>query len=583
MRKSTLTIGFQLRALNWLCALLGALAVSVCLGTTANGQLIYRETFNDDGDGTRYVLTDPGYELTTAGPGIWGHNFDAEQIGLGSAAPAHRAAILWGSNVLEDQVEPEALELWSSLVGWATGGKANARIGFFPGSDLTEGDFVLSQLLEGMGHTVMDIDDATSLPAPDQLDLLIHTNQATPVPDDSFVNYAVPLICYNYAFHDDNAIAGIGTLLDFPDAVSIKTFPANESHPALGGKTGSIPFTNEAAQMGGIGKMHAGGKLLATVEDPVTGEDVPALYIVEEGQPLLGAFEPVAEGGGYIVGAALNKFGSMANRTLDINPVDVSGNTDVKLTVALAATDADFDAGDFLTISIDPNNSGDFEVLANFTANPDFAMEDLDATTPFGGVVLSPAQFTDVTFDIPAGATNLAIRFEALTTWGNEIVAIDDIRIYSGILTTPGDFNANGVLDVADIDDLTVQSAGGAHPAAYDLNSDAAVNDADIKFWISDLFNSWIGDANLDGEFNSSDLVTVLASGTYEADVAAVWSTGDFNGDGRANSSDLVAALADGGYEAGPRAAVAAVPEPVSGTLLLVGAMCLTMARRRNS
>jgi hypothetical protein len=143
-----------------------------------------------------------------------------------------------------------------------------------------------------------------------------------------------------------------------------------------------------------------------------------------------------------------------------------------------------------------------------------------------------------------------------------------------------GDFNGDGLLTVIDLDDLTGQSAGLNHPAGYDLNSDAQVNDADIKFWVSDLFNSWIGDANLDGEFNSSDLVGVLAAGAYEVDVNAVWSTGDFNGDGRANSSDLVAALADGGYENGPRAAIAAVPEPNGVALMLMGALAIAARRR---
>jgi hypothetical protein len=79
---------------------------------------------------------------------------------------------------------------------------------------------------------------------------------------------------------------------------------------------------------------------------------------------------------------------------------------------------------------------------------------------------------------------------------------------------------------------------------------------------IHTILNTYYGDANLDHEFASSDLVNVLASGSYEADVDAGWSTGDFNGDGRSASSDLVEALADGGYEAGPRVAVAIVPEP---------------------
>jgi hypothetical protein len=144
-----------------------------------------------------------------------------------------------------------------------------------------------------------------------------------------------------------------------------------------------------------------------------------------------------------------------------------------------------------------------------------------------------------------------------------------------------GDFSGNGQLDAADIDDLTTQAAGGTNPASHDLNADSLVNDGDVSVWIKDLFNSWVGDANLDGEFNSTDLVNVLASGTYEADVASVWSTGDFNGDGRTNSSDLVAALADGGYESGPRAATASVPEPAGAVLLLVGMLSL-LGRRRS-
>jgi hypothetical protein len=49
-----------------------------------------------------------------------------------------------------------------------------------------------------------------------------------------------------------------------------------------------------------------------------------------------------------------------------------------------------------------------------------------------------------------------------------------------------GDFNANGVLDVGDIDDLSGQSAGGQNPAPYDLNSDALVNGTDINVWVKD-------------------------------------------------------------------------------------------------
>ena len=98
--------------------------------------------------------------------------------------------------------------------------------------------------------------------------------------------------------------------------------------------------------------------------------------------------------------------------------------------------------------------------------------------------------------------------------------------------------------------------------------------------YVHNVLGTWIGDSNLDGEFNSSDLVTAIAAGTYEMDIDAGWASGDFNGSGRFDTSDLVFALADGGYEAGPRAAVSAVPEPASLAMFLAGLLGLTFRRR---
>ena len=60
----------------------------------------------------------------------------------------------------------------------------------------------------------------------------------------------------------------------------------------------------------------------------------------------------------------------------------------------------------------------------------------------------------------------------------------------------------------------------------------------------------------------------------------AQWGDGDWNADLEFDSADLVQALSDGGYEAGPKAAVAAVPEPATVVLLLIGFLGL-MARKR--
>jgi hypothetical protein len=185
--------------------------------------------------------------------------------------------------------------------------------------------------------------------------------------------------------------------------------------------------------------------------------------------------------------------------------------------------------------------------------------------------------------DDPAGTftgqwvrvTSLATQDEIDDGLVNYRLQMAEIEVYGHVGGLTGDFDQSGVLDGPDIDALTQQSALQTNPASYDLNGDSLVDTQDVNVWIKDLYNSWVGDADLNGEFNSTDLVAVLASGTYEADVDAVWSTGDFDGDGRTTSSDLVAALADGGYEAGPRAAVAAVPEPTSAALAALAALAI--------
>jgi hypothetical protein len=145
----------------------------------------------------------------------------------------------------------------------------------------------------------------------------------------------------------------------------------------------------------------------------------------------------------------------------------------------------------------------------------------------------------------------------------------------------PGDFDGNGVLEAVDINDLTGQSASGLNKGSYDLNNDTLVNGGDVHVWVKDLFNSWIGDANLDGEFNSGDLVAVLSAGEYEDGLIgnSSWTSGAWDGDGEFTTSDLITALADGGYEQGPRQAVA-VPEPTSYLLLALGTLVLRFNRR---
>jgi hypothetical protein len=85
----------------------------------------------------------------------------------------------------------------------------------------------------------------------------------------------------------------------------------------------------------------------------------------------------------------------------------------------------------------------------------------------------------------------------------------------------------------------------------------------------------------LDGQFGSSDLVSVFQAGQYEDSIAgnSTWSTGDWNGDADFDSGDLVLAFQDGGYEKGPLPATQ-VPEPTSLVLCMMTLPWLGKARR---
>lgn len=136
----------------------------------------------------------------------------------------------------------------------------------------------------------------------------------------------------------------------------------------------------------------------------------------------------------------------------------------------------------------------------------------------------------------------------------------------------PGDFDGDGALTISDLDALGQAITNGGADTSFDLNGDGQVNTADQTLWVKELKNTWIGDANLDGEFNSADFVAVFTAGQYEdgIDGNSSWVTGDWNGDQEFDSGDFVAAFTDGGFELGPRGS-SAVPEPETALLLIAG------------
>ncbi len=166
-------------------------------------------------------------------------------------------------------------------------------------------------------------------------------------------------------------------------------------------------------------------------------------------------------------------------------------------------------------------------------------------------------------------------------TAGGDRIGLGEIAFPLPSAAMPGDFNSNGQLDAGDLDlqAAAIVNQGPLDP--FDLNNDGSVTFDDRQMWVRDLKKTYIGDADLNGEFNSADFVQVFVAGKYESGQSASWDEGDWSGDQLFDSSDFVAAFVDGGYELGPLpAAVNAVPEPASAVLLLLGLACLVSRRR---
>ena len=171
----------------------------------------------------------------------------------------------------------------------------------------------------------------------------------------------------------------------------------------------------------------------------------------------------------------------------------------------------------------------------------------------------------DPTFGFP---WNLNIDFD----WG---IADEELIYVARDFELLGDFNENNILDVGDIDALTTVVASNSNDLRFDVDDSGDIDGQDRFYWVKDLRGTWLGDANLDGAFDSSDLIAVFQQGEYEDDFSlnSSWASGDWDGDGDFSSSDIVAAFKDGGYERGEAPATATVPEPSTLSLLLITAL----------
>ncbi len=171
------------------------------------------------------------------------------------------------------------------------------------------------------------------------------------------------------------------------------------------------------------------------------------------------------EGTGFFAGAGMNKFpyeNGAPPRSVTLRPVSVAGKKDVKLTVALAAASIDFenDANDYLDIRVRPNGPASAPVtLAHFNGvengRQPWLADDLD-----GNQRRLTREFADFTYNVPATATDLVVEFVAGSSWWNELLGFDYVRITAGAAAQPIAFSAPSL----SADGIVLNWAGGSGP-----------------------------------------------------------------------------------------------------------------------
>jgi len=169
------------------------------------------------------------------------------------------------------------------------------------------------------------------------------------------------------------------------------------------------------------------------------------------------------EGTGFIGASGLNKWpypDGASYRSLRLKPVSVAGKSNVKLTIALAAAQVDFETSDFVDVLVYPNGESSTPVtLAHFQGVAN-ATQPWMADQKENFIRRLTKQFADFTYDVPAGATDLIVEIRSATTWWTEIAAFDNIRISAGSITLP----MGAIAVMANGDNLNLTWTGGTAP-----------------------------------------------------------------------------------------------------------------------
>jgi hypothetical protein len=331
-------------------------------------QLIYQESFNDDGEAAtpkRYTTTGRAvYEIPRIrselnntdqlGPIYWAHNFEVSFVGVPAPTPARRLIFVWDAAIDANTASPEILALWDSSVKWMLNNKAAAKVVVSPNAAAIG---ILADRLTAAGYTLVDDDPAVAEEqVSTQGDLLIHGVGA---PGSRGAKATIPLIAMSSPDLDDLVVSSIGTATTFEAG---KATIAAPGHPAAGGKTGSFPVATGSFNWQLMGdQLPVGSTVLATFTRTVT----PSVTSLTDVDAMIAGTKASTKA--TASATSLDFADASAGNYQDDNalPGDVTGNWGLlvkgKLNVTTAGTysfAAGSDDGARLEIDIDKNGFG---------------------------------------------------------------------------------------------------------------------------------------------------------------------------------------------------------------------------------
>ena len=135
-----------------------------------------------------------------------------------------------------------------------------------------------------------------------------------------------------------------------------------------------------------------------------------------------------------------------------------------------------------------------------------------------------------------------------------------------------GDLSGDGQLDAVDLAELQQQVVAGTELLRFDMDGDRQVNQSDVDYWVTEIFATLPGDANLDHNVDGTDFLAWNDDKFSSAD----WFGGDFNSDGLADGEDF---LIWNSHKFMSADVSQVVPEPCGG-MLLAWSLALVSVRK---